>query len=156
MKNKMKDKKMIFEMHGFFNTDGVKNHVRKGRRPYRLGFFSRAEIEANSITEAIDEFHLNYDGANCGTKYKALWIETSKYNPICVYPKCSLMYRENKSGRFSCGTYDGDFNPPGCILNQYDPPEDCPVHNFLEEYSNSVKKQIQILKYNKFIYHYVE
>lgn len=90
-------------------------------------------IEAETKEEAIKKFHEDWDGAKCGTKAKAIWIEDE--DCIVEYALCDQlnMLVEGDIERYICGS-ELDYDPEedrvmgycGCIIEGFDPPEDCP------------------------------
>lgn len=87
-------------------------------------------VEADSPEKAIETFLNEWEGARIGTKYVALWINPKK--PIKELPSCELL-RKNKRDQYICGEEvgeDGNGEYGGCVLECYDPPDECPIKDF--------------------------
>lgn len=99
---------------------------------------TRVFIEAKDLTEAIEIFFRDFEGATTGgdenPEQKAIWINTEK--PFLELPHCDRMNR-NKKDEFICGEIcDDDVGEYGmCILEGYDDPENCPIANFFDNIS---------------------
>jgi len=79
-------------------------------------------IEADSPEDACRIF-MDSEGAKKGTRAKALYLDTDEV--IEELPHCErLRVVENE---FRCGDDFEDCSASGCIIDQCDPPEDCPV-----------------------------
>ncbi len=97
-------------------------------------------IEAHSAEEAIKIFYEQWEGAKIGGEArmkKALWINTKV--PMIGLPllPCELLHK-NKEGRYICGDDtglhgNGEFGM--CILDKWDPPNECSLDKFYEAYS---------------------
>ena len=101
-------------------------------------------VFAKTKDEAIKIFETEFEGAKIGTKAKALWIEETEYRKIKIIAECPRrMFNEDKF-EFRCGyvgaTMEEFDEMPGCILENYDPPEDCPVS---EQYDREYKERQQ-------------
>ncbi|MEK7182272.1 MAG: hypothetical protein AAB679_00740 [Patescibacteria group bacterium] len=96
-------------------------------------------IEGRNPKDAVEKFYNEFEGAKIGSKNeesKALWIK--KDEPILELPNCKLLYK-NKNGKCTCGKPETDGNGEYgmCILENYDPPENCPISLFYKTLSSN-------------------
>ena len=87
-------------------------------------------VEAESVAEAINNFHNSYEGAKIGgdsLKSKALQIDRTRR--IVKIPYCDLMVKDKRDQRFLCGP-DGIFGM--CVLGGIAdlPDGGCVMRNF--------------------------
>lgn len=97
-------------------------------------------IEARSPKEAIEIFYKQWEGAKIGGKHrtaKALWINTEVPIVGLPWPVCELLHK-NREGRYICGqeTLGGNGEFGMCILDKWDPPDECPLADFYDLYSD--------------------
>lgn len=92
-------------------------------------------IEASTFEEALQEFG-RLDEAKTGERAMALALDPDSPVEIAMrFPSCGLLHK-SKEGRFICGeenTAEGSANGlyGMCVLEHYDPPERCPISQFL-------------------------
>ena len=87
-------------------------------------------IYADTREEAVKKFQEGWEGAKMGTKSKALWINEERGNKIFSVAYCDRINFDEEKFTISCGHPDPDDeydNPPGCTLDHFDAPDDCPV-----------------------------
>jgi len=114
-----------------FDPDFIRHHLQGMRSSSTL-------IEAETIERAIEKFYMEYEGANIGTKRRALRI--SDVTRITAVVWCERRHK-NRIGEYICGEPVAD-NPEEwvtdedkeslsgtcgmCFLEGYDVPEYCP------------------------------
>lgn len=94
-------------------------------------------VEAQSLAEAVKQFY-EWEGAKAGggqgPESFAMWIDATR--PIIRLPDCENLHYDHR-GRFICGpetmengepTGNGEFGC--CVLDGFDPPEECPIEDF--------------------------
>jgi hypothetical protein len=95
-------------------------------------------VEAQSLAEAVKKFYEEWDGAmeggGQGPESFAIWIDVSR--PILQLPKCDNLYLDHRE-RFICGPETMENGEPTgngeggcCVLDGFDPPEECPIEGF--------------------------
>lgn len=89
-------------------------------------------VEGGDVKNALEKFYNEVNGAKTGgepEESKALWVDRNE--PIRELPDCKLLHK-NKNGEFTCGKPEKDGNGElgMCILENYDPPENCPISLF--------------------------
>jgi hypothetical protein len=102
-------------------------HFREGIKTY---------IDAPTVTQAINTFYNEWDGAKVGGKkeeQKALWIDRE----LTIYemPHCTLLNKSRLEGRYICGTEtnkDGSGEFGMCLIEGFDAPCDCTIHDYNE------------------------
>ena len=110
------------------SDDEIRRHLIGVERIYLL-------VEADSIAEAILKFPDQYPAAMVGERAMALKIEPSETYPFEIYPPCPLMHL-TRLGYIVCGKpepdgMNGEYG--GCIIDGFDPPENCPIEKYFEE-----------------------
>lgn len=89
-------------------------------------------IDAMTVTQAVNKFFDEWDGAKVGGKNeeaKALWIDRERI--IREIPSCHLL-NKSKEDRFICGveTTNGNGEFGMCVLEGYDAPEGCIISDY--------------------------
>ena len=119
------------------------------RRHLTLRHDTFTYIFADTKEEAIDYFYKEFEGAKIGgenKEAKALWISETEYRYIKEIVPCSRRMVKIDELEFRCG-YEGasmeEFDEmAGCILDHYDPPDNCPVAKQYELEYEEQKKMV--------------
>jgi len=90
-------------------------------------------VEAETVTQAINQFFAEWEGANVGgnkrEEQKALWIDREQ--EIYEIPLCPTLAK-NRRGEYTCGppkaNGNGEFGM--CVVMDYDAPEDCAIARY--------------------------
>lgn len=100
---------------------------------FRKGTF--CIVEADTPEDAVKTFYEEWEGAKIGgqeEEAKALWIDREL--EIEELPYCENLNISSR-GEYICGTEEesgnGEFGM--CVLEQYDPPDDCPIADYREK-----------------------
>lgn len=131
----VKTKLMELDNIGFFykynneknlDPDFIRRHIQLREATWAL-------VKAPTVTQAINKFYEEWDGAKKGggkkEESKALWIDRNLM--IRETPSCPLL-NKNKEGQYICGveTFNGNGEYGMCVLEQYDAPSDCPIADY--------------------------
>ena len=161
----------MFAKHKFYReVDGIGLFIRselppeqvtdKMVRGYLIGLeHKHCLVYADNIIKAIETFHNEWEGAKVGTKEKALYISDNKYEIIYGYPKCRYMFIHRKTDEPYCGNPEKKniMYSQGCILEQFDAPEYCPIMLLNENlYDNLKDDQFFTVIVNGVEYRYVD
>lgn len=133
----------------FVCFDNVKQLTDDNILRYLAGIEEKKTIvESNSPEEAVKRFYQEWEGARIGGEKeyeKALWI--NRKVPILELPNCKLIHK-NKNDEYTCGEVEesGNGEYGMCVLEEYDPPENCPINLFYrishsENFSEAFKEK---------------